>query len=477
MAYRVEVDSSAQTILLNTVAIDDAIGARSSASFTVRDLAGALAFSKGQPVSIYDDSDVLVFAGFIDSAEREEIEPFSVKLYHHIKCADNHYLADKRIVAESYEAKTCGYIVDDLFDNYLADEGVTIGEIQLGATLTTCVLNYVRFSDAMDNLAEAAGFIWYISYDKKLYFIDRSTYAAPWAITTADILVSPKPALTNSNNLYRNQQYIRGGKALTDLQTEERKGDSKLTAFTMNYAIGKEPTSVKVNTIAKTVGIKGVDTGKDWYWNKGDAVLSQDSGGAVLAATDTLEVKYYGEYDIIVVATDEDAVAAQLAIEGSGTGIVEEVADEVHITDRDAAINSALAKLKQYSPTGYQFKFTTRRTGLKTGQLASVTFANYGLSAAEMLISAIKLERVNSEFWYRVTAIQGPDMGGWSKLFKDLANSYKSSISEVSVGSGTLVILKQVNATSTHAAQSIDTVWTCSVPGSTLYPSATLYPC
>jgi len=461
----------------NSLTIEDRIEERSICSFTIADIEGTQTYLEKQPIEIYDDEGELAFAGFIDSSSETRIAPKGGK-YHEIKCVDMHYLADKIIAAESYENKTVGYIVDDLFDNYLAAEGITIGEIQAGPTLSTCIINYVRVSDAIAKLAEKAGFIWYISYDKKLYFVDRATYTAPWVITRLDINPPPLPKLTRSSPQYRNRQYIRGGKALTDLQTEEHYGDGKTRAFTLGYPVGKVPTLIEVDGVAKTVGIKGIDTGKQWYWSKSDPILYQDTSEGIVASNKILHVEYYGEYEIIVMAADDDAIADELALEGVGTGYVDDVADEPTITDIQAGIDSALAKLKQYSPHGRIFTFTTLRSGLKAGQLAPMNLPFYGLSNVEMLIEAITIRRVDGDMQYKVTAIEGPEMGGWSKLFKELASIGQTFVKDVNIGSGTvLIILKKFSGRYDVSSTLIPTEWACPIPLPTLYPSPTLYPC
>ncbi len=450
-------------IIINSLSIDDRIGERSTASFTVRDLGAALSFEQGDPCDIYDDDDNIIFAGFIDSVDIREITP-GTGLFHAVKCTDNHYLADKRLAAESYEDKSCGYIASDLLTNYLADEGVTEGEIQDGPELSTCVINYVRVSDALDTLADAAGFLWYIGHDRKLHFIARSTNAAPWEVTTDDMVLDTV-GLTEGNPKYRNRQYIRGGKAVTDLQTENRTGDGETKSFAMGFPLAKVPT-ITVDGGAQTVGIKGIDTGKDWYWSKGDEAIVADTAPANGKA---IVVQYYGEYEIIVQATDEDAVADQLAIEGVGTGIVEDIADEPNVTDVTSAVDIALAKLQQYSPHGKSLTFTTRRTGLASGQLAKVTYPAFGLSAAEMLIESVRIRRVaagTDEFRYAVTATEGPVAGGWSQFFKTLAKIGELTVTDVNIGGGsTLVILKQFSEEYSWLSEMTPTSYTCSICG------------
>ena len=54
-------------------------------------------------------------------------------------------------------------------------------------------------------------------------------------------------------------------------------------------------TSVTVNSVSKTVGVLGVDTGRDWYYTPGHQSLIQADGATALSSGDTLVVAYtYG---------------------------------------------------------------------------------------------------------------------------------------------------------------------------------------
>jgi hypothetical protein len=63
--------------------------------------------------------------------------------------------------------------------------------------------------------------------------------------------------------------------------------------FGLGQRISAAP-SVTVNGVAKTVGVDGVDTGRDWYYKPGLNYIRQDSGAAALSSSDTLSV--YGNY-------------------------------------------------------------------------------------------------------------------------------------------------------------------------------------
>ena len=98
MSLRVEISGSAISLREDSLSISDVIEERSTASFDVLDLTSSEAIVKGNPVEIYNESDELIFAGFVEIAEKQEISR-DAGLVYTIQCVDNHYLADKRIAA------------------------------------------------------------------------------------------------------------------------------------------------------------------------------------------------------------------------------------------------------------------------------------------------------------------------------------------------------------------------------------------
>ncbi|KKL77550.1 hypothetical protein LCGC14_2033770 [marine sediment metagenome] len=435
-ALGIQVNEVAVDILKGSLMVDLRIEERSVAEFTIVDLLGTASFLQGQSVIIYDPDDTLIFGGVIDNPETIRTAP-SGELLHPIRCIDYHYFADKRLVAESYEDKTCGFIVDDLFDKYLDGEGVTIGLIELGATLVEAIFNYVRVTDAFDALAEKAGKIWFIDENKALYFQDRGTSTAPWTLTGNDMAKRSK--LSGGNPLYRNRQYIRGGRGTTAEQTEVFTGDGVTVAFTVGFPFEQVPTSVSVvDRAAQTIGIKGLDTAKDCYWNKGDATLTFE-----VAPEDTKDVTivYYGQFPILTLAEDTDEIAAQLATEGVGTGYVDDIADEPTLDDIDASFDSGLAKLARFGVAGKHLNFPTVRSGLKPGQLLPVNYPGLNLDSEDMLVESVLIRSIREHLTYDITAIQGPELGSWTNLFKSLAAMKGEVIERLNVGTEQILII------------------------------------
>ncbi len=406
-----------------------------------------------------------LFSGQITKAERQAL-PNGPTLYH-VTCRDWSGLADKRLAAESYPAQTAGFIVDDLFDKYLAAEGVTIGEIQAGVTLTEFVINYQMVSTAFDALAEASDYIWYIDEEKRLYFVARATTPAPFTVTKRE-LTRLSPRRTVEAPQYRNRQYIRAGKATTALQTENRTGDDETQAFAMGYSLVSAPT-ITVGGAAQTVGIKGIDTARDWYWSKGDPVVTAAVAPGVGAA---IVVAYYGEYNILVLVEDAGKIAARQAIEG-GTGIDDGIDEAADLNTLDGALELAQSKLDYFGQEADTFSFRTVEHGLAPGQLLTVIDADYGLASAQLLIESVEIsELAKGTLLYTVRAVTGPASDDWTKTLATLA-----ARPSIRLGNDLLIILHREPGDWAWNELVTQTVVACPVPGAGVFPALTLYPC
>jgi len=386
-----------------TLNIIDMINSRSTCSFTLMDPAGAYHPSVGEEVLIYDGA--LIFGGTID--EPEEIKPPGTSaLEIPIQAVDWHEKADRRIVAEVYENQTAGAIVQDIITKYLADEGITVGTIQTGATIVKAVFNYIPVSQALDELSELTGYQWVIRADKSLDFFDRATFSAPWSITDNSAIMNVR--VRRNREKYRNRQYIRAGKDISDAKTESFKGDGATRTFTVALPIAKVPTITK-NSNPQTVGIGQVESGKQWYWNEGERTFYQDPNETVLGTSDTVEITYQGFFPIIVMANEETAQAERKSVEG-GTGIYEAVEEIANVNTGEAAMEYAV------------LTFNTYEEGLNPGHLLPVELTPHNLSG-EFLVSRVIMTdpgRADGKLLYSVEALDGEAVGGWPQFFRKL---------------------------------------------------------
>lgn len=338
------------------------------------------------------------------------------------RCIDFDEIAGRRLVAEAYTAQTAGAIVEDIRATYLDGYGVTAGDIADGPTIQAISFNYVTAESALNELATITGYAWCIDENKALCFEARDTAFAAW-----DITANNKPyrnlRITKNRSKYRNTQFMRAGYDVTGALTETQNGDGTRRTFVLEYEVGADDLAVRTDTgaglTARTVGILGVDTGKDWYYSIGSNVVSQDSGGTLLTSAHTLEVSYKGRFPIIVKAEDQAAIAERVAAE-VGPGIYESVLDDTTINDDDAALDKALGLLARHSMIPVTVTYETDAAGLRGGTLQTITLSDHGLSGQYLIESVNGRVRENGDLVYSVKALSGQAVGGWAAFFRSL---------------------------------------------------------
>lgn len=392
-----------------SLGIHHAIEEASTADLIAKDITGAWNFTKGMQVLIREIDGTMIFGGVVDSVEETPIGGLSSLVWHTLSCIDWHYLAQKRLVVCAYENETTDVAVRYILDTYLADEEVTEGYIEPGPELEEIALNYVTASAALDKLAEASNFVWFIDENKRLYFCSRTTYAADWSLTNSDI-ERDSYSLTIGNPKYRNRQYVMGAYAETTLQTEQFLGDGTQSSFTVGYPINRI-SELTVNGAAQSVGIKGQDSGYNWYYAVESDTFTQDSAGTKVPAGQIIEIKYYGLFKQLAMQEDNTEILANQVREGVGTGIVEAIETDESLSSGDAADEYANAMLTEYAVEGKVIKYKTRRPCLAAGVRQAC------LSEGDFLITSLDISESNDLIYYTVEGVQGPVQESWEKFF------------------------------------------------------------
>lgn len=501
-----------------TLNVDDTIGKRAQASMTIHTTNTTTHYQQYQQVVIYDSTNTLVFSGYVTDPQ-EQKPGFQQSLDHKITCTDQHYLADKRIIARSYTNRTRASIVQDIVSTILQQEGVTVGaivdEASNIATLypgtsvfpgtalypqgnnTVGVINatfaYCTVAAALDALtkdASLAGIPYYWSIDKfkQIWWVPYTYVVNPAVVdgTSVEQYQNP-PIVARQNPAYRDQQYVIGGVAQTVQQTETRLGDGNATSWAMGYELASAPTiSVNLNGagfVTQTVGVKGT-TGSAYYWAAGDPVITQDSSVAKLrgptGTVDVLQCAYIGQYPTVALAKNSDQISAQSAIDGT-SGIVEEVEVDPTITTLSDAFSKATGLLTRYGVQGTQLTWMQKgnAAGYAPGQMITVNLPWHDLNNAQMLIEEVQASDQQDSFnlWYTIKAVMGPYDITWQDFFAAIVAQQQPS-NTITVGTNTsLTILQSFSVALSLTATLTATVYACPIPGSTQYPSSTLYPC
>ena len=409
-----------------TLSISGSLGTRTTATFsTVDHPPFDDVVEVGQVVEIRDETAALIFAGTVDSVD-EEIDPGERVRFKRLACVDYNQIADRHLVAYVYQpdednpAVYAGDVIRDIVSRFFAFGGVTEGidtsAVENGPKIEKFVFNYVPASQAFDDIAELAGYIWYIDYAKRLHFTPKDRNTAPFAIGD-DTQNWRNLKISESRDLYRNRQIVRAGTALTDPRTDTvvaTEADQEL--FEVSYPIGTA-SAVTVNGVAKTLGVEGLHEGRDFYWSYGSNVLTAEvapGAGAQVALT------YQGLFPILVDERIDVEILARRALEG-GTGVYEAIADDPAINVQNVAVTKALAYLRKHGVIPQTIRFETDRPGLRPGQLLPVKVATAGLDD-NYLIESVNMRDVQGAVnRYQVTAVSGDALGGWLEWFSALA--------------------------------------------------------
>jgi hypothetical protein len=417
MSVTIEIDGSEVHYVNDSISINAALGMQPTIGFIVDDDDGSEHYNKGQRYEILQDG-VPVVAGVIDQSEEQFCGPTSSALLHSVTALDNTYYASKRIFAASYQNTIAGAIALAIFTQCLEPEGCTIGKIEDGGAIAEAIFNYQYAADCLNTLAAKTDFCWWIDKTKKFYFIGKTSNQAPWDLTAEDI--DGIPEIERGHIKYRNKQYILDGKDITSVQTEIRAGDGQTQTFVLNYPMALVPViSISLNGapfIEQSVGIKDVDVGKQWYWNKNSNIIAQDVGQQVLNSIDKVKCEYQGYYDIVVVIADSEAISNMQARDG-GTGIVEAVAHKPEAGSLAAGVEFANEELRKNAiDDGFTMRFDTRRSGLMPGQQI-LNKTRHGTYNVNVLITEINTTVHRHGLLHSVTAVYGFAYEPWVNFF------------------------------------------------------------
>jgi prophage tail gpP-like protein len=141
----------------------------------------------GQRVIVRMDS-VAIFKGTVDRIAERKVAGSDV-MHFHIEAVDQSIMFERRLITfdRSYIDETAGFIVRDIVATFLTGEDISVNSVSDGPTLpdTVTVEKYKSLSEAMDQIAELADMVWFLTPSGNLAFYPRADRVSPFTIGEA----------------------------------------------------------------------------------------------------------------------------------------------------------------------------------------------------------------------------------------------------------------------------------------------------
>jgi hypothetical protein len=309
--------------------------------------------------------------------------------------------------------------------------------IAAGALIPQTAMYHQYMDKNIADLATPSNFWWNIDKNRVPYFLPQNALPAPWIASDGGSPVSglaqgdfldANITVEDASDLYRNREIVEN--VLGSLTINEtRLGDGVSTSWTFGDQWAGAPTITITNLTSGavsvgTVGVKNVDTGKQFYYAVGDNTITEDSSVPLYDFTFSLNFTGPGQYLTYSQYDDIAGQAARAAMEGVGTGIVTHVTDGTGLTKAQGDLLAPALVVQ--NGLGRLLKATTRRFGLTPGQILSVFLTAHNVWNGQFLIRSVKTTLTTEgptgsmvqQGWYQIEACSGSDAGDWSRLYK-----------------------------------------------------------
>ncbi len=388
-------------VIAESVVIEDTINDKQNlCNFSLIDLSGNGTPATDSEVIITLTTGTIIFGGYILSTRLGSVQQTGVVKID-ISCVDYVRLFDRNLVHKTYESMTDKAIIADIVSTYCPGFGITTTNVVSGVTIDQISFNYLQPSQCLRRICDLTGRNWYIDYSKDIHYFPLATSTAPFNITTSSADYGNLTINKDASQL-KNRIYVRGGTKLSDATSYETKGDGTKIKFTLPDK--PHTVTVKVNGVTKTLGIKNIDTtGYDWYLNFQEKYVEQDSGGAVLATTDTLRVEYKYDIPILVAVENTSSIVTN--------GVKEFAIFDKSITTNQAARDRASAELTDYASSIIEGSFRTYTAGFISGQYININLAAYGINENYIVQKVTARAMGAGTYYYDIAVASAKTMG------------------------------------------------------------------
>jgi hypothetical protein len=240
----------------------------------------------------------------------------------------------------------------------------------------------------------------------------------------------PGVSVTNSADPLRNIQVVTNVSGLVSPPPVVLVADGSTTSWTLGYPVYSAPV-ILVNGQAATIGISGIDSGQQFYWQPGSTSLTYDSSLPKLPNGTIINVTYTGQSTVNTVVTNAAAIAAQAAIE-LNSGRIAEIESALTYSTDGAIINNGMSSTQATTfAQGLLNRFgnnnpseaigTTMYAGLQPGTIIPVFIPALDLWNTQLPINRVTttafLGPNGAVYLYSVDASNGANVTSWQRVW------------------------------------------------------------
>lgn len=363
---------------------------------------------------VYKDGSRFLFGGFVSRVKPEEIGEGQMFIYD-IEASDYSYIFGSKIARRAYTNRTLLYIVTDLMGEYVdASYGFTLTNVATGPTIDSVTFDHISIRKCFEKLQKLTGYVWYVDYEKNLFFTTQSADPAPESLTDSSANMTGISIVYDTSQV-RNSVIVIGsedGEQSAAYNEETFTGDGETRAWELE----DKPSEIvffKIDGVTKqySLDLNERDTDVFVYSFEGQSFRLTDAQTTPTGAN-VITVRYYPRVPIIQKKTDPASIAFFAALDG-GDGVYEYTLKESSITSKATALDRATQELEEYSMPLVNGTFVTR-TGILSGgsiftpgQVLTVNLPTHGITSdSAFLIQEVNIEiaedGTNTEYIYTV---------------------------------------------------------------------------
>lgn len=334
--------------------LTDMVGNKSTSEITVRVDSQPLPRA-GDMVEIRD-GDTVLFWGMLGIPQSPKYSTGNEWRVYSMTAGSANMFLSRRFINEAFKKYKISEIVRVLYDNYIAEEGITLGVISdIDITIDVYAAADFNLQDALNELADLANAAWTVSCDRVFSFTVQNDFTAFPAIISRQNAFGTEWQLKTKDYKQRTVQYISGATNTTLPQTETFVYDADgANTFNVSFGLNERPTIAVNGTVLdpSRIGVAGLDYGNSevyFTFAYNSKTISYNKLSNFLSGGESITVTYIGIYAIRVSMSNDDKIGEIAAITGTSgkREIVNTVTGVRSQTDAVAMAQSLLEKYRE----------------------------------------------------------------------------------------------------------------------------------